>query len=77
MPWSFGTPGGRALPNHSKLRATYALQRLQIFEQFLLVLVRQLSAIGVTFVTVTFFSRVEKEIRLRRPLALLGEVAGP
>ena len=46
--------------------ALRTLQRLQIFEQFLLVLVRQLRAVGVTNVAVTFVSRVEKNIRLRQ-----------
>jgi hypothetical protein len=59
--------------------AQRTLQRLQIFEQLLLVLVGQLGAIGATFVAVTFFLRAEKEKRLRsiRPLALLGKVAAP
>jgi hypothetical protein len=40
------------------------LERLQIFEQFLLGLIRQLSAVGVGLITVSLFSRVEKKIRL-------------
>jgi len=43
---------------------TNALEHLQIFEQFLFVLVRQLCAVGVTLITVSFFSRIEKEVRL-------------
>jgi hypothetical protein len=43
-----------------------ALQPLQIVEQFLLVLARQLRAVGVAIVAVTFFPRVEKDIRLRQ-----------
>jgi hypothetical protein len=40
-------------------------QRFQIFEQFLFVLVRQLRAVGVALIAVSFFSRIEKKIRLR------------
>src|SRR5438874_7052312 len=39
------------------------LERLQIFEQLLLVLLRQLDAVGVSFVAIAFFRRVEKRIR--------------
>src|SRR4029453_7264665 len=59
-------PSGRLAGNFPDALRERTLQRLQIFEQFLLVLVRQLDAIGVTFVAVTFFSRVEEEIRLRQ-----------
>src|SRR6266513_575710 len=55
---------GRSPANFPDVLQT--LQRFQIFEQFLLVLVRQLRAVGVTIVAVTFFSRVEKDIRLRQ-----------
>ena len=40
------------------------LKRLQIFEQFLFVLVRQLRAVCVTLVAVSFLSRIEQEVRL-------------
>jgi hypothetical protein len=41
------------------------LKRFEIFEQPLLVLVRQLRAVRVALVAVPFFSRIEKKIRLR------------
>ena len=46
-------------------QARSLLKRLQVFEQFLFVPVRQLGAVNVTLVAVPFFSRVEKKIRLR------------
>src|SRR5262249_50844499 len=42
-----------------------SLKRLQVLEQFLFVLVRQLRPVDVAFVAVAFLSRVEKEVRLR------------
>src|SRR6266513_3887876 len=42
------------------------LQRLQISEHSLFVLLRQLSAVGMPFVAVPFLCGVEKEVRLRQ-----------